>query len=473
MRTPFLATTVVLLILSTTAAADWPRFRGPNGRGVSDRGALPVALGADDPRAWSTEVPFGRSSPVVFGDRLFITASEDGRLVTLCFSRREGRLLWRHEAIPARTTDFITRGNDPASPTPAVDAGGVYVFFQDLGLLALDHRGRERWRVPLGPFKTAYGLASSPIVVDGVVIQACDTQENSFVLAVDAANGRQRWRVERRDVRAGWYTPIVVEKASGAGQRALVVPGSAHIAGYDLKSGALLWQVAGSGAENLGVPVFEGGYLYVNVRGFEEPQFETWPILLDRYDANHDNKVSREEVKANPRYFDQFNHADVDRDGFFVEAEWTALRNAGVGNFGLTAIRLGSASVDRSSIAWRFQRNLPYVPAPLLYKEIIYLVRSGGIVTAVDPRTGAMLKQVRTPEAPGDYFASPVAGDGKVYITSAEGRITVLKADASLTILKVNDLRDEIYATPALVDGSIFVRTRSRLYCFRDRASGA
>ena len=160
-----LFTSIGVALFLATVSTDWPQFRGPNGSGVYTGESLPTTL-TPASTLWSVDVPFGRSSPVVVGERVFLTASEEGRLVTLCFNRVSGKRLWRHETKRRRIEERVERLNDAASPSAAVDTSGVYVFFPDEGLIALDFNGRERWRVPLGPFKTAYGMASSPIVVD-------------------------------------------------------------------------------------------------------------------------------------------------------------------------------------------------------------------------------------------------------------------------------------------------------------------
>ena len=232
-----------------------------------------MRFGSAESLAWSAAIPFGRSSPVVFENRLFITASDGERLLTLCFDQLTGEMLWRHEVRRRRIEERVEPLNDPASPTPAVDAGGVYVFFPDLGLLALDHSGRERWRVELGPFRSSYGMASSPIVVDGVVVLACDQQVGSFLLAVNARAGRTTWRVERPDMAEGWFTPAAHYAATARGTIQIIVPGSARIEGFDLATGRRLWALPGSNAENLGVPLVDGNRLYVNVRGHSAPVF--------------------------------------------------------------------------------------------------------------------------------------------------------------------------------------------------------
>ena len=460
------------VLLAAESPADWPQFRGVNGSGVAGVGSLPISLQTGESRVWWVEVPFGRSSPSVFGDRIVVTGSVGDRLSALAYSRSTGRELWRYDVVRSGASERLERLNDPASPTPAIDASGVYVFFPDVGLIGLSLEGKEKWRVPLGPFRTAYGMASSPIVSNGLVIQACDQQRGSFLVAVDARSGRVRWRVDRPDMREGWYTPIVVPQPGPKHQGMLVVPGSARIEAFDVKTGTRLWGVAGSGAENLGTPLADSGHVYVTVRGFPTPVFETWDALRMQYDSNGDGRVSRSELKDRPTYFEQFNYVDVDRDGFFSEAEWTQMRNVGVGNFGLISLRLGDTAPTTPDVVWRFEKNLPYVPAPILYKGIIYMIKTGGIVTAVDASTGTLLTQARTADALGDYFASPVAGDDKVYFSSEEGKVTVMQAGRNLRVLKVNDLGEEIYSTPALVDGAVLVRTRAHLALFRSGGRG-
>ena len=168
---------------------------------------------------------------------------------------------------------------------------------------------------------------------------------------------------------------------------------------------------------------------------------------------------------------EHFGWIDSDGDDFITEKEWDVTRDLAVGDYGTIAVRPGGArgKLAPSAILWRFQKNLPYIPAPLIYRDVLYLVKTGGIITSLDPATGRPLKQGRSLEALGDYYASPVAADGKVYLANVEGKITVLKAAAEWEVLGVNDLGDEIHSTPALSGGRIFVRTRGAVYCFGAR----
>jgi len=171
--------------------------------------------------------------------------------------------------------------------------------------------------------------------------------------------------------------------------------------------------------------------------------------------------------------YEHFGWIDTDGDDIIHAAEWNTARNIGIGEFGAFAIRPGDAQgrLEPHMVLWRFRKNIPYVPAPLLYQNVFYLVRDGGIITSLDPASGQPLKEGRSPDALGGYYASPVAADGKVYLADRDGRITVLRAAGQWEVLAVNDIDEEIHATPALHQGRIYVRTRSSIYCFGSSAN--
>ena len=173
-------------------------------------------------------------------------------------------------------------------------------------------------------------------------------------------------------------------------------------------------------------------------------------------------------MSANPEMGEHFGFFDLNADTFVTAQEWNTMRTLGVGDFGAMAIRPGDGrgKLDAKAVLWRFQKNLPYIPAPLLYQNVFYMVKDGGIITSLDATTGRPLKEGRSPDALGEYHASPVAADDKVFLANVEGKITVLKAGAQWEVLGVNDLGEEVHATPALSGGRIYVRTRSAVYCF-------
>jgi outer membrane protein assembly factor BamB len=359
------------------------------------------------------------------------------------------------------------KANDPASATPAADAQGVVSFFADFGLVSYAADGAVRWTYPMGPFQNFYGMGVSPIIADGLVVLVCDQTTGAFALAVDRRTGKQRWRTERPRAGEAWSTPIVFRPDKTRAD--LVVLGTHRIDAYDLATGKERWWLPFVSVGSLGTPVVHGDTVIVSALGTTETWVPAFAGTLAEYEKDKDGRLSRAEFQANKEMAEHFGYLDENSDGFITAAEWEAKRKLGVGEFGAVAIRPGTAQgqLPGGAVRWRFGKNIPYIPAPLLYQDVYYMVKTGGIVTSVDPATGAMLKEGRATGALGEYFASPVAADGKVFLASQEGKIAVLRAGAQWDVLGVSDLGEEINATPALAGGRVYVRTREALYCFR------
>lgn len=450
---------LIPLLPFVLCAQDWPRFRGPNGSGVGVASNLPVEFGPARNVAWKAAVPFARSSPIVAGGRVFLTASEGDKLLTLAFDAATGSALWRREVRRTRAHK-IYKMNDAASPTPAADGRNVYAFFPDFGVIAYGHDGTERWRHALGPFENFYGMSSSPVAVNGMVLLLCDQAKGSYLLALDAASGKQKWKRMRPESNVGWAVPIVHEDQ-------VLAVGTARVDSYHLSTGEPRWWVPVASQGSMGSPVVHGGSLIVTMQGDEQPMFPTFEATAASVDKDKDGRMSLKESEGEKDWIEHFGWVDANNDKYIDAKEWDVARNYGVGDYGALAIPLdGKGKLASTAIRWRFKRNLPYVPAPVLYDGVFYMVKSGGIVTSLDPTNGAMWKQGRTAAAPGDYYASPVAADGKVYAVSEEGKMTVLKAGKQWEVLAVNDLGEECTATPAIGEGRLFVRTRGTLYAF-------
>jgi outer membrane protein assembly factor BamB len=455
------------LAASGISAADWPRFRGPNGAGVADGPALPASL---DPAgaAWKVAVPRGYSSPILSGDRLYLTAEGGDDLLVLCLSRADGRELWRRKA-PRPRVEKVDKRNTPASPSAAVDDSRVVVFFADYGLVAYDHAGQELWRTPLGPFDNVYGMGASPILAGGLVLLSCDQSRGSFVAAFDAKSGRERWRTPRPEALSGHATPVVLSRPGASDQ--LIVPGSFRLDAYDIQTGAVVWYANGLPSEMKSGAVLGDGAVYVvgyssplNEPG-QHPKLPSYADWRAAQDQDKDGRVTKAE--ADPTSKDYFDFIDLDKDGSISESEWRMNEAMMAAENGLLAFKSdGKGDVTRSGLIWSYRRSIPQLPTPLLYRGVLYMINDGGILTTLDPATGKALKQGRLREAVDQYFASPVAGDGKVYFVSKSGIASVLTAGPEQEALSVADLAEEVAATPALGDGKLYLRTRSSLYCF-------
>jgi outer membrane protein assembly factor BamB len=481
----WLFSTPGIFFVVCVSAADWPMFRGVNGSGVAQVSSVPTEFGPNKNVVWKTQLPFGHSSPVIVGDLVFLTGAEGGervdagrgdkvidqggRLFTFCLDRRTGKILWRREA-PRPRIERYQQVNSPASPSAATDGESVVVFFADYGLLSYGKDGNERWRTPLGPFNNVNGHGSSPIIHKDLVILVCDQDSGSYMIALDKNTGQTRWRVERPEVTRSYVTPVVFEPKSGPAE--LIVPGAYQVTSYRADTGEKLWWVRGFSWQPKSLPVIDGDMIYVHgweYGGEAEAPTETpaWEEALGRYDRNKDGKITKDEVDLKMQ--NEFYLLDLDGKGHLAPRDWDFYRARRAARNTLLAIKHGGSGDLSRSVLWRMQKFLPNVPSPLIYQGILYLVKDGGIFSSIDPKTGGILKQGRLTGALDTYYSSPVAAAGKIYLFSQTGIGTVLKAGGQWEILASNDMDDPVFATPAIVDNKMYVRTRGALYCFENR----
>jgi len=451
------------------AEPDWARFRGPNGSGLSSATGVPTEFGPEKNLLWRLPLPQGHSSPILYQDRLYLTALRGDDLMTLAIDRLTGKVLWERVA-PKVTTKVVDKRNNPASPSPAVEADGVYVFFPDYGLVAYDAAGKELWKMPLGPFNNIYGMGASPVIAGNLLILACDQSLGSYVMALDKRTGKQVWKVDRPEAKSGHSTPILWRGPDGRDQ--VLLPGSFLLTSYDAATGRKLWWVGGLSFEMKSTPVIGGDTIYVNGYGapVNDPgnkisipaANEVWKTA----DASGDGFIQKAEFpKFTPAFW--FDVADLDVNGSLNQDEWAYYRAALDSENGMLAIRLGgSGDMSDTAIRWKYQRSVPQLPSPLLYQNVLYMVNDNGIVTTLNPDTGAVIKQGRLTGAPGAVFASPIAADGHVYFTTEAGAVVVVSPGGNLAVQSVNALNEDTYATPAVADGRIYVRTTQALYAF-------
>ncbi len=489
------------LATSWTASAigdDWSQFRGPNGNGVSVSTGLPEQFGPNKNVVWKTALPPGHSSPVLTRNRIFLTAFEkqevkgsgqteaakpqegldpksNYKLLVFCLDRQTGKVLWQRE-VPRDHTGRLQLVNGPASPSPVTDGSNVYVFFQEFGIISYDGAGKERWRLPLGPFNMFYGFGASPILVDDKVILPVDQDSpSSYLIAIDKNSGRVRWKVDRPVVISGYSTPIIYQPKRGPKQ--IVIPESFQLSAYSVADGKRVWWVRGLACEMKSIASNDGEYLYINGWGFPQNQpgqqvaTIAWEEALPRYDRNNDKEIARSEISGTDTMDKMLRGAfeafDTNRDEKLNARDWEVFRGMMASENGLLAIKLGGEGDQTAkAIRWRYQKPVPQVPSTLLYKGVLYMINDSGILVSFDPATGNVLKQGRLRGAIDKYFSSPVAADDKVFLIGQGGAVSVLKAAGDWQVLAVNELDDECFATPAIADGKIYIRTRSALYCF-------
>ena len=390
------------------------------------------------------------------------------KLYTICLNRQTGQILWRREC-PRSRTEPLDKLNTAASPTPATDGKNVYVFFGDFGLISYGFDGNERWRLPLGPFHNVYGMGASPIVAGDKVVLVCDQSGESFAIAVGKDDGRIRWKRPRPEALSGHSTPILYQPADLPAQ--VIAPGSFRGDAYSLDTGETVWTTGGLASEMKSGALIGDGVIYFS--GFNTPENDpgrqihlpAFEEVLATHDKDKDGRISLAEV-PDDRTKAYFRFIDLDQDGFLSAEEWKLYVATMAAENGLLAIRPGRGDITTSGLRWKYQRAIPQLPTLLLYQNVLYMINDGGVLTTLDPSTGAVFKQGRLRGVADRYFASPVAADNKIFILSQAGVVTVLKAGGAQDILAVNELDDECYATPAIADGRIYVRTRSALYSF-------
>jgi len=470
---------IILLIALTPFVSDeWSQFRGPNGSGVSETKGLPTEFGPTKNVLWKTALPAGHSSPVLTRDRIFVTAHNSDKLFVICLDRATGKILWQRE-VPRSRAGRLQNVNGPASPSPVTDGSNVYVFFQDFGMISFDGNGKERWKLPLGPFNMFYGFGASPILVDDKIILPVD-QDNpaSYLIAVDKNSGKVRWKIDRPTVISGYSTPIVYQPPQGPKQ--IVVPESFQLSAYSIADGKRVWWVRGLACEMKSIASHDSEYLYINGWGFPQNQpGKQVPTIsfeegLAAYDKDKDHVITKAEVEAahgtammDKMLVAAFEAFDTDRDEKLNAKDWEVFRSMMSAENGLLAIKMGGqGDQTANAIRWRYTKPVPQVPSTLLYHGVLYMINDSGILISFDPATGNVIKQGRLHGAIDKYFSSPVAADDKVFLIGQGGQVSVLKAAGDWQVLAVNELDDECYATPAIADGHIYIRTRSALYSF-------
>lgn len=449
------------------AHGQWPQFRGPAASGVVE-GGFPTVFGPGTNMAWSIPMTAGNSSPVITGERLFLTAFDGESLLVLGHDLRTGQELWRRTLPPGNIERGARLGN-PATATPATDGERVVVYFGAFGLACFTPAGEEVWRHPLPVPVTQHGAGTSPILAGDLVLLNCDQDVGSYLLAVDKRTGQIRWRTPRPHALRGFSTPLAwpIDKPAQ-----VVVAGTLRLDAYDLHTGEEVWHVNGLPNEMVSSPVPGNGVIHVAgwTAGAGVGRMPAWDELVTSGDADQDGQLTREEAPSGPAK-QHFPYLDADKNGRLSKAEYTAAAHAfdASRNVAMTVRPNGKGDITARAVVWTQTRGLPYCPTPLLYQGRLYLLRNGGLFTCVDATTGKPFYQEERLDALGDNYASPVASGDKVCVFSQAGVGVVLRSGAKLEVLARNALGESVLATPALANGRIYVRSTTRMWAFGER----
>ena len=399
----FLTLISALALTANLFADNWPRFRGPNGAGIS-ADAIPV-IWKKEHFKWKTALPgVGHGSPVVWKERIFLLCADEdtGERTAVGLNAKTGRVLWRtpFEAKVHRHH----KQNSFASSTPTVDDSGVYFSWgtpEALTLLALTHDGKMKWRANLGPVKGGHGFGASPIIHGGMIVLNNDQDGASSLIALDQLTGDVKWKTPRQSKRLTYSTPCLYQ-APGRDRELIFTNWHHGITAINPETGKVNWEndVFGKPAKEraIGSPIIAGD-LVIGTCGFVT----------------------------------KFKHV-------------VALRPKG----------------GKMVEAWRIEKSVPHIPTPLLLGKNLFLWNDQGIVTCVEAATGKIHWTERAIRS-GRFFGSPVAANGKIYCSESNGKIIVLRGDGPFEVLAENDLDEKCHTTPAIANGVMYVRTYGHL----------
>lgn len=441
-------------------------FRSLGGR-APDESTVPVRL--DEKPRWRTAIDAGHSTPVIVGDRIFLTtfSGEQQTLSTVALDRITGQRVWSANAPVARIEE-VHRVSNPASATVAVRGNRIFVFFGSYGLLCYDWDGQLIWSRSLGPFQDEFGASSSPILSGDLLFLNEDHDTNNALFAFDQASGQPVWQVPRNEFTRSYATPIL---ATVDGEQQVIVAGALTVTGYEAATGQRRWWIHGLARIVNPTPIVHGDRLFLATWSpggdvGERIAMHDWATAAEQFDENQDGQIRRDELIPGP-VLTRFFRIDIDQDGGLDQLEWE--KHADVfqrAQNSVMAVKLGGrGDLSSSNVLWTYQKGVPYVSSPLYHDGVLFLVKDGGILTTLNAETGEVMKQGRL-KGRGSYYASPYFADGKVYLASEMGVVTVVRAAGDWEILAHHDFEEPIYGSPTVNDDNLFIRTASALYCF-------
>lgn len=463
-----------LLFCSTLTAEDWPQFRGANAAGLATPGTtLPLEVGPEKNVLWKVPLLPGHSSPAIVKNRIFVTGvREKKQLLTIALDRATGQVVWEQEA-PHKELEKVHSIGNHAQSSPAADDERVVSFFGSSGLLCYDHSGKLLWKKEMGPFNNDFGAGSSPIIVGDRVILCQDHDQGAFLAAYDKRTGEQLWHVDRSlEYSRNWCTPVIWNVA---GKQQIVLAGTLKVAGFDIETGKQIWKTTGVSRVVCMTPVV-GDDQNLYVAGWSAGGDPGERIALDEFEKvapefdKDKNGTFEEDELPKGALKQRFTQCDRDKDGKITKAEYDEFRMLfdKSQNVMLSISPGGQGDISDTHIRWRVERFVPFCASPLYYNGRVFMMKDGGIFSAVDAKSGELRKTARVPGT-GDFYCSPVAGDGKIYLISDDGKLTVTSAEDQWKVLSTADLGEPAFATPAIADSKLYIRTAGHLYCFGNK----
>jgi outer membrane protein assembly factor BamB len=481
---------IFLTYLGELEAQDsiWPQFRGINCSGIAaENQNPPIEFGPTRNVLWKTSVPSGHSSPCIWGNHIFLTGFDEEKkeFSVFCINRSNGEKKWS-QIVAIEKIERVNSLSSPATATPATDGERVYVYFGSFGLICYNFVGKQLWTVPLPIPKTTHGMGTSPIVSGELVILNNDDQNDPNIMAVDRRSGKMIWKqpqpILSKTGQACHSTPVVW-------QNQLIMYRRGEIVAFNSENGERVWWFV-SLTGGTSTPVIGNDILFVGTYTLlgdpklhiKLPDYNT---IVNEHDKNGDLLISKEEFPENLTFVNRpemregdgqtqfkkvFTRFDSNKDNFLDSTEWGKFVDVFITEMmtvdGLVAIKLGgNGDITATNLLWREIKAVPEVPSPLFYNGLVYMIKNGGIVSCMNAKSGKLLYRERF-GASGPYFSSPITASGRIYIASLKGIITVFEAGDQLNIIAKNEMNERIYATPAVVDNTLYVRTTKHLYAF-------
>ena len=479
-----------LLFCAVPAFGDWPQFRGPNSSGIAPGASPPVEFGPGRNELWKVPMVAGHSSPIVVGDVIFLTTwdKEKRKLAVVCLSRSSGKIRWQGD-VPATKFEKGHASFNPASSTAASDGERVVAYFGSFGLICFDMEGKKLWERRMPLTKTFGGNATSPAIIGSRVILYRGNYVDHYLLALDKATGKELWKVPQRERFSGEMACTACPISIG---EKLIVHTARSMQAFDISSGERLW-VAACATTATSTPILSGKEVIVaawNKLGEPalRPEFPSFEKLLAEHDKDSDKLISRNEFPTlwifhRPDGAEapqngatvRFERADRNRDRKIDAGEWEAQLKgiekfrAGYKTHGILAIPIDSSGlVEAGKIRTLETQGIPEVPSPLCDGTYVYFVKNGGVLTCLELKTGKRVYRMRT-KGSGTHYASPLIAGGNLFTTAGNGMISVLSLGPKPQLLATNKMGDRVYATPAISDGVLYVRTHAALYAFGEK----
>ncbi len=460
--TRFLALVVLVSWVRTASSEDWMRFRGPDGTGVSSESGLPDVVDREKELLWSIDAGKGSSSPIVVDECVYFTSYSDDQRTLHCCDLGDGTERWAKH-VEKKRDEIASAPNGPATCTPASNGRQVVVLYPDAGLYCYDLKGRLLWQRDVGPYHSMHGIAASPTIVGDLVVVVTDQLQDSSIAGFDVASGEPRWKTARIDGVTGAYSTPGVYRTTG-GDELVLSSGPTGLFAYRPADGKLVWSAIGVCNAPVTVPLISDGRAFVC-----EPVGDATPISqLAALDKNKDGRYELDEVKSNAaihRFMERMDKEWGDGDGAIVESEWNKAFGTMLNKGGLVAVSLEDKN-DSERVVWNFRKTVPYVASPILYDDLIYFVQDGGILSTLDADTGELVKRGRLQKGGRKFYASLVAGDGKIFIVDISGTVTTVRAGRDWKVIDARALGESCFATPAISNGRLFIRSAKTLFCF-------